>query len=388
MIRTSVMMSFLLVAGCAPQAGDSEQEFIDDVALAATTIKTVPGIWVHPESTRWSPYHGRWLVSNTMIGSPNLKDFDGRGWLGHVTTSGTALFPNDTGGLSDISQWQHLDTAGYSQWGGGWDTANPYGYLANPVGLAVNPITGTIYVVEAGWLNAAGDPDLGVGGAPSVVVFDKNAVFVQRIRLAGVQTANDIAWAQTPGQASGVGSLYVTDSGFGALAKVVQVTSPDGGATSVSTFVSLANYPGANAVVLDPLYNSGGGARPHLVISTLGSDLSGASANGKVLTVDLTSKVVKGVTLTGAGAPAKLFADTMAIRDIEGIFGGKRWVIGDLLTRKLYDVVPSTGAATLYADLSGTIPQLGGGSCAPRVGTAASLCTWASFGWSAVVQTQ
>lgn len=156
----------------------------------------------------------------------------------------------------------------------------------------------------------------------------------------------------------------------------------------VAVWLSLPGFPGVNAVALDPSFNSGAGARPHLVISTLGSDLTGVSANGRVLTVDLTNKTVKGITLTGAAAPVHLFADTMAIRETGGIYSGKRWVIGDLQTRRLYDVVPGTGAVSLYADLSGTVPQLGGGSCAPHVGLAASVCTWASFGWSAVVLTQ
>ncbi len=395
MFRMIGMMVCCAMVGCAPPesmdgtgvGGSADVEDVGEAPAAAVIVKQVPGIWVHPESAHWSTYHQRWLVTNTLIGSHDLKAFDGAGWLGHVTRAGTALFPLDTGGMGDSSNWLHLDTAWYSQWGGDAVPSSPHGVLGNPLGLTSNPVTGTIYVVEAGRLDPAGVPDLDAG-LPSVTVLDKDGAFQRRVFLPGVVTPNDVVWAQTSGATAGTGKLYLTDSGFGGLAKVMVVEGPDSASASVSTFVSLANYPGANAVALDPSHNSGGGARPHLVISTLGSDLSGTNPNGKVLTIDLTSKVVKGVTLTGAGAPAKLFADTMAIRDAGGIYPTKRWVVASLLERKLYDINPVTGATTLYADLSGTIPQLGGGSCTPRSGTAPSQCTWASFGWSNVVMTQ
>lgn len=329
--------------GNAEQYAEAEQEIV--------AAKRAGGIWAHPESCAWHPLLGRFLCTNAVIGSPAVSFHDNVGWIGQVSKTGQALWPLDGGGVGPGTPpgWGDITNTWYDQWG-----ANE---LGNPLGLAVNPANGNIYVAEGGKL------DFGSGPQPSICVYNQSGVFQHRIMMPGVLTINDLAWYGN--------ALYVTDSAFSSpnLSAIWKVLQPDNAAATPQSWLSLANYPRPNAMVFR-MFDAGTGLKPHLFVSTLGTNLDpeAAAHNGGVIRIDIGPRAVTGLGIFD------LFSDGIAWQRTQ--IGPGRLLVSDLRSRRIFTVNPLTGASALWQDVSTTVDQLAGMGCdesVPSVCAAATL---------------
>lgn len=366
MIATALLCAWVgMAAGCMVYESDGTggaggSERVESAAQEIVAVKRAGGIWAHPESCAWHPLLGRFLCSNAVIGSPSVAFHDNVGWLGQISKTGQALWPLDGGGVGPGTPagWGDITNTWYDQWG-----ANE---LGNPLGLAVNPVNGNIYVAEGGKL------DFGGGAQASICVYNQSGAFLHRLMMPGILTINDVAFYN--------GALYVTDSAFSSAnqSAVWKVLTPDNAAATPLNWLSLANYPRPNAVVYR-MFDAGAGARPHLFISTLGTNLDpeAAAHNGGVIRVDITSRAV-----TGLG-PFNLFSDSIAWQRTQ--IGPGRLLVGDLRSRQIFSVNPLTGATALWRDISADVEQLAGMGCDESV---PSVCAAATLRGEVLVLTQ
>jgi hypothetical protein len=262
------------------------------------------------------------------------------GWISFFDERGRPWTP--IGGFGGKDGWD-----GDPSWGAQCGA----GVLYEPLGIAVGP-RGRLYVVDKS----------GVDGVPSIAMFDiipstdggATCNHVGSIPLVGLRLPNDVAVGPD-------GSLYVTDSAFGAPAQsaIYRITDPDGD-PRVEKWVDLASHPAPNPIDV-AVIDSGNGPRTYLFVATLGSKLDPKATeglNGEVLRIEITTG--------GAPGPVDVLGDHRGLFDgiaVQHTPSGARLLVGDLRTRRIESMDPVTGDHELWSDLSALTPQIGGIGC-------------------------
>jgi hypothetical protein len=291
-------------------------------------ITTVEAGFTTPESSVWHPGLNRFFTSYTAY-LPDVQTFDGFGWLGQSTREGAAYYQQ--GGV-EVDWTTPVDVSYATQCG--------FGVLGSPLGLTVDS-AGRIIVVEGGRLDFDDDP--ATPEQQSLAVFDiVGGVFVLS-HYVPLPTcgANDVAVVGT--------TAYVTDTCFsnlsqGNITKVIGYAIP--GAAVVPNWQPLPDAP--NPIIVRTINGS-----PHLIVATLGTVFNPAAANnnGRVVKIRISDRQVT------------------VVPGVSGIYDGLTWapsvlggglLLADLANRKIQTVNPTTGAASLWADLSPYFRQLGG----------------------------
>jgi hypothetical protein len=324
--------------------------------IGPSRVRVAEGMHVHPESCAWNPMlsnglgeiPGRFMCTNTMFSSLGPADQDFVGWISEFDQEGHEYYREGAGFGSPL---------GWGPLGNGWSTQCGAGYLSSPLGVAVDPNTGVIYIAEGAKVDHDEDGDL----EPSIWVFDP--VFDPSMCYpANVIAMNDVVTINDVGLAPD-GALYVTDSAFGQPAKsaVYRIADPEFAlAADVTKWLSLANYPAPNPLTFG-VYDWGSGPESTMFVATLGSVLDPEQPhNGRILRVRMPF---------APGAPPQA---VVSIGIPSGFYDGIVWVPGggfaqpgrlvasDLRTAKIYNVDPATGSRTLRFDLSPYAHQLAG----------------------------